>query len=220
MAAAAARGRFMEGYVVIDLYMSGTGNGQRAAIALEEAGLPYRVRKLNLAKGEQKSPEFLAINPAGAIPAIVDNDAAGGKPLNLSQSAAIILYAAEKSGKLLPKDPGRRAQALQWLMQAASDCSGTSATIFVLGNMAPDKSQANVEFFEKRLLKFFGDCDRQLQGKDFLAGELSAADLALYPVVAARRALIDKAEGLADLKRWANAMGARPAIQKGMAAGT
>ena len=204
---------------MIDLYMAGTGNGQRAAIAFEETGLAYKVHKLNLAKGEQKTPEFLKINPAGAIPAIVDNEAAGGKPINLSQSAAIILYAAEKSGKLLPKDPTRRAQALQWLMQAASDCSGTSTAIFVLGNVAPEKSPANVEFFEKRLLKFLGDCDRQLDGKDFLVGEMSVADLALYPVVAARRALIDKAEGLANLKRWANAMGARPGIQKGMAAG-
>src|ERR1700687_3849688 len=111
---------------MIDLYLAPTANGLRATVALEETGLPYRAHPVDLAKGEQRSPEFLKLNPAGLIPVIVDDEGPGGKPLTLSQSGAIVLYAAEKSGKLLPRDPVRRAVALQWLMQAASDISGSS----------------------------------------------------------------------------------------------
>src|SRR6185437_6286529 len=103
---------------MIDLYTAGTGNGFRAAIVLAESGLPHRIHKIDLGKGEQKTPEFLARNPAGAIPVLVDSEGPGGKALTLSQSGAIALYLAEKSGKFLPKDASRRALALQWFMQA------------------------------------------------------------------------------------------------------
>jgi GST-like protein len=99
---------------MIDLYLAPTANGLRASVALEEAGLAYRAHKVDLAKGEQRAPEFLKLNPAGAIPVIVDSDGPGGKPLTLSQSGAIILYVADKCGKFLPKDAARRAIALQW----------------------------------------------------------------------------------------------------------
>jgi GST-like protein len=115
---------------MIDLYTSSTGNGRRATLALEECGLPYRVHKLDLAKGDTKNADFLKINPAGAIPAIVDPQGPGGKPLTLAQSGAIVLYAAEKSGKLLPKDPAKRAEAFYWFMQATTDVAPTSSTIF------------------------------------------------------------------------------------------
>ena len=135
---------------MIDFYTAGTGNGHRAAIALEESGLAYRAHKLNLAAGDARKPEYLAINPAAMIPAIVEQEGPGGKPLTIAQSGAIALYVAEKSGKLLPKDPVRRAQALHWFMHACSDCALTSGTMFHLANTAPEKSQANVDFFEKR----------------------------------------------------------------------
>jgi GST-like protein len=203
---------------VIDLYTASTGNGQRPAIAMEEAGLAYRVHKINLAKGEQRAPDFLKLNPSAAIPVIVDGDGPGGKPITIAQSGAIILYVAEKTGKFMPKDPARRAAALQWLMQAASDCSGSSSALFAVSARLLEKTPATVDFLEQRLLKYFGDCDQRLQGRPFLADEFSVADLALYPVCASRRALIDKAPGLADLKRWMAAMAARPAIAKGMQA--
>jgi GST-like protein len=201
---------------MIDLYTAGTGNGFRAAIALAESGLPHRVHKIDLTKGEQKTPEFLERNPAGAIPVLVDSDGPGGKELALSQSGAITLYIAEKSGKFLPKDAARRALALQWFMQAATDVAPSSGMIFMSGSALPDKSPANTAFFENRLLGFLRVCDRQLAGQDFLVGEISVADLALYPVVATRKALIDKAGDMPDLSRWAAAMAARPGVQRGM----
>jgi GSH-dependent disulfide-bond oxidoreductase len=201
---------------MIDLYTAATGNGLRAAIVLAESGLPNRVHKIDLGKGEQKTPEFLARNPAGAIPVMVDRDGPGGKELTVSQSGAIALYLAEKSGKFLPKDAARRALALQWFMQATTDVGPSSSMIFMSGGALPDKSPANTAFFENRLLGFLRYCDRQLAGQDFLAGEISVADFALYPVVASRKALVDKSGDMPNLTRWAAAMAARPGVQRGM----
>jgi GST-like protein len=194
---------------MIDLYTAPTGNGLRAAVALAESGLPYTVHKLDLGKGEAKTPEFLKINPAAAIPAIVDG------PVTVTQSGAITLYVAEKSGKFLPKDPVKRAQALQWFMQACTDVGPTGGTLFQLNNNAPEKSPAIIGFFETRLISALKVVDGQLAGKDFVVGELSVADLALYPAIAARKPMIEKAE-LANLLRWMGAMVARPGVQKGM----
>lgn len=201
---------------MIDLYTFGTGNGQRASIALEEAGLPYRVHKVDLAKGEQKSPAYLKINPAGAIPALVDSDGPGGRPVSLAQSGAILLYVAEKAGRLMPADPARRATALQWLMLALSDIGPTGGMMFQLANRAPEKSPVNVDWLQQRLLGYLALCDQQLAGREFLADELSVADLALYPNVAFRKELIEQAGGFTHLRRWAAAMAARPGIQRGM----
>ncbi len=203
---------------MIDLYTASTGNGRRAIIALEECGMTYRVHKLDLAKGEAKTPEFLKINPAGAIPAIVDADGPGGKPLNLSQSAAIVLYCAEKSGKLIPKDPARRAEAYQWFMQAATDVAPTSSSIFYISSHVPVKDPANTAYYEQKLIGMLGVVDKQLAGRDYIAGEISIADIALYPVVAGRKALVDAAPGLANVKAWATRMAARPAVAKAIAA--
>ncbi|MBI1942100.1 MAG: glutathione S-transferase family protein [Betaproteobacteria bacterium] len=200
---------------MIDLYMWGTSNGLRASVALAESGLEHKIHKVDLSKGEQKKPEYLKINPAGQIPAMTDSDGPGGKPITLAQSGAILLYAAEKCGKFLPQDAATRAVALQWLMQACSDVAGTSGTIFALENVAPEMSPADVDFFKARLANFFRIADARLAGRDFLAGEISLADLALYPVVAQRKAL---AEGLPNLAAWRERMAARPGVQKGMSA--
>jgi GST-like protein len=203
---------------MIDLYTAPTSNGQRAAIMLEESGLPYRVHRVDLRAGAQRSPEYLAVNPAGMIPAIVDHDAAGGAPLALSQSGAIVLYLAERSGKLLPADPVRRARALQWFMHACSDVAGASSALFLLSAMVPDKSAGNITFFEERLLRFLGTAEAQLERDEYLAGELSIADVALYPVVIARMPLVEKANRFGALLRWAGRMAARPTVAGGMAA--
>lgn len=203
---------------MIELHTGNTSNGQRAAIILEECGLPYRVHKYDLFKGEQKTPEFLAINPAGAIPAIVDPDGPGGAPIKLAQSCAILMYAAEKTGKFLPKGAAARALAMQWLMQAATDVSPASAGVFFNAVLLPEKSDSNGKFFNDRLVKFLNDCDRQLSGVDYLAGDLSVADFALYPVYAARKKIVDEMGGFENLKAWGERMAARPGVQKGMQA--
>ncbi len=201
---------------MIDLYLAGTANGLRAAVALEECALPYRAHAVDLANGEQRTPEFLKLNPAGMVPVIVDSEGPGGKPLAVAQSGAIVLYAAEKSGRFMPRDAAQRAIALQWFMQAASDISGTSNTVFMLENRAPEKSAANIAHFKQRLLDFFGVCDRTLASSEYLADEISVADLLLYPNFAARKALLDQAGGYAHLQRWGAAMAARPGVARGM----
>ena len=201
---------------MIELYLAPTANGLRASVALDECGLAYKPHKIDLTKGEQRTPGFLKLNPAGQIPVLVDQDGPGGKALTLAQSAAIILYCAEKSGKFLPKDAAQRAVALQWMMQAATDVAPTSGAIFQLENVAPEKSEAITNHFKKRLLSFFAVCDAQLAGRDYLAGEISVADLMLYPNYSARKALIDAAGGFANLHRWGAAMAARPGVKKGM----
>ena len=202
---------------MIDLYTFNSSNGRRASIVLEECGLPYRVHKVDLAKGEQTTPDFLNINPAGAIPAIVDHDAPGG-PLKLSQSGAIALYAAEKTGRFLPADPARRALALQWLMLAVTDVARASTSIFLTSTALPDKSPANVAYFEEQTLRYLRVAEARLAGRDFLADELSVADFALYPLYAVRKALVDKAGDLPELTRWGAALAARPGVDKGMRA--
>ena len=109
------------GIDMIDLFTAATMNGRRSAFALAECGLAHRVHRLDLDKGDQRKPEFLAINSRGTIPAIIDENGPGGTPITVTQSAAIVLYCAEKSGKLMPQDPQRRMEALDWFMHAVSD---------------------------------------------------------------------------------------------------
>lgn len=202
---------------MIDLYLAGTSNGLRAAVALEECELAYRPHRVDLTKGEHRKPEYLALNPAGLIPTIIDDDGPGGKPLTLSQSGAIVLYCAEKSGKFIPRDPARKAMALQWFMQAASDVAGAGTMIFWYGLAAPDKTPANAAWLEKRFLTALAVADKHLAAHEYLAEEISVADLLLYPNYATRKALLDKAGGFTHLHRWGAAMAARPGVQRGMA---
>jgi GST-like protein len=203
---------------MMDLYAAGTGNGLRAVIALEEFGLPYRLHKIDLVKGESHTPEFLARNPMGQIPVVVDPDGPGGKPITLSQSGAILLYLAEKTGKFLPKDSLQRFKTLEWMLNACTDIAVTSGGIFQLSVAAKEKVPSNIAHFENRLLAYFRVCDGQLKGRDYLLGDLSVADLALYSVAAGRKAIIDKAGDLPHLTRWLGTLGARPGIQRGMKA--
>ena len=202
---------------MIELYMWGTANGLRASVALAECGLEHRVHKVDITKGEQKKPEFLKLNPAGAIPVMVDNDGPGGRPLTLAQSGAIVVYTCEKAGKYIPTEGRRRAMAAQWFMFAASDIAGTSSTVFFSENVVPEKVAANIDFFKNRLINYFRLADRHLAGREYLADEISFADLMLYPNFALRKPLLEAAGGMQELKRWGDAMAARPGVQKGMA---
>lgn len=201
---------------MIDFYSAASSNGQRAAIMLEECGLPYTLHKLDLTAGDQRKPEFLAINPAGAIPAIVDHDGPHGKPIALAQSAAILFYLAQKCRRFLPDDPAQRAEVTQWVFQATSDTAAASMAIFLLSRLAPEKSEANVGFFEERTLRHLRVADRRLAGRRYLADEISIADFALYPLCVVRRPLIDRAGDLPNLVHWAEAMAARPGVTRGM----
>lgn len=203
---------------MIELYTYDSSNGHRAAIALEECGLPYRVHRVDLLKGEQRGEAFLKINPAGTIPAIVDPDGPGGAPLTLSQSAAIAMYAAEKSGRYLPRDAARRAEAIQWVMFTVSDCAAASMLMFFEAVMLPDKTPANAAFAEQRFVRFVKAVEQRLAGREWLADELSIADFALYPVCAVRQKVIDALDDVPQLKRWMGALGAREGVVRGIRA--
>lgn len=203
---------------VIDLYLAATANGLRAAVAMAECGLDFTAHRIDLMKGEQRSPEFLKLNPAAQIPVMVDHEGPGGAPLTVAQSGAIMLYCAEKTGRFLPAALDRRAEVLEWFMMGATDVAATSGAIFQLDVRAPEKVEAITQHFRKRLLGFFAVADARLAGHEFLAGEVSLADFMLYPNYHARKALIDAAGGFAHLHRWGAAMAARPGVAKGMAA--
>ncbi len=198
---------------MIDLYTAATPNGYKVSIALEELDLPYRLHVLDLSAGEQKRPEFLAINPNGRIPAIVDR-AEGDFPV--FESGAILVYLAEKAGRLLPSDPKGRSRVLQWLM-------------FQMGGLGPMMGQANVftRYFpehlppvidrylreSRRLLEVL---DRRLGEEEWLAGEYSIADIANFAWARAHAWPGIDIAGLDHLQRWLDAIAARPAVQRGL----
>lgn len=202
---------------MLELYTYGTSNGQRASIMLEESGLQYKAIKVDLERGDQKAPNFLKINPAGQIPALVDLSRAGGKPIIVCQSAAIILHIAERTGKLMPREPSKRLLAYQWFMQGMTDVAPASAVMFLVGSMMPEATNNTRKMFEQRMLAHLRNCDRRLSESQFLADEYSIADVALYPTVSFRREIVQQAGDLPYLMRWLHTMDARPAVQRGMA---
>jgi GSH-dependent disulfide-bond oxidoreductase len=201
---------------MIDLYAAGTSNGIRARIALEECGLPYTLKFVDLSKGENKTPQFLALNPNGQIPVIVDHEGPGGKPLTLSQSTAILLYCAEKSGKFLPKDPALRAAMLQALMSASTDITPVFGAYF--GAKNKDAASPVTQMFKDRVRALFQVWDGLLAKSKYCAGsELTVADLSLYAGYArVKGAAPDAVEGMTNVTRWADEMTARPAIQRAL----
>ena len=202
---------------MIDLYAAGTANGMRARIGLEECGLAYTFHPIDLSKGEQKSPSFLAMNPNGQIPVIVDSDGPGGKPVTLSQSVAILMYCAEKAGKFLPKDASSRPAFLQALFSAASDMSGMLTTIFTAGR-AKEPHAPTIDTFRSMWKNYMKVWDERLGRQRYCAGnEITVADFALYGVYArAKAAQPQMCEGFANVARWAEEIAGRPAIQRAM----
>ena len=201
---------------MIDLYAAGTSNGMRARIALEECGLPYKLNFIDLSKGENKTPQFLAMNPNAQIPVIVDHEGPGGKPLTLSQSTAILLYCAEKSGKFLPKDPAARAAMLQALMSASTDITPVFGAYF--GAKNKDAASPVTQMFKDRVRALFQVWDGALAKRKYCAGdEVTVADLSLYAGYArVKGAAPDAVEGMPNLAHWGDEMTARPAIQRAL----
>lgn len=198
----------------IEVYAWATTNGLRATLAFAESGLPHRVCPVDLSKQAQKAPEYLAINPAGQIPAMIDRS--GDEPYVLTQSGAIVLYACTKGGRHLPADQKNYFLAMKWFMQAATDIGGASAALHQVSVVAPDKVPSNIALFEQRLVRYFAQVDEQLAGRDYLANELSFADLMMYPNYVLRRALVDKLADLPHLRAWAERLAKRPAVAQGM----
>src|SRR5215475_11032995 len=199
---------------MIELYTWGTPNGKKASIMLEEIGLPYEVHPINLRKREQFSPEFLAINPNNKIPAIIDRDGPGGKPFTLFESGAILIYLAEKTGKLLPKDPSKRYQTLQWLMFQMGGVGPVFGQVhYFLG--ADEKVSQAIDRFKKETSRLYGVLEKHLANHEFFVDEYSIADIATHPWVGRyERHQVDLSD-FPSVKRWFDAISARPAVQRG-----
>lgn len=198
---------------MIDLYCADTGNSVRALIALEECGLEYRRLLVDMDKREHKSEPYLRLNPFGRVPVMIDHRGRSGEPVTLTQSAAIMLYVAERTGKL-PADAVARAAVLEWCLMAASDASPTSALLMYLTKGVPDFTDASRTFLERRFLELMGAVDRHLAvaGRRYLLGEYSLADMALFPVVRMRREMMEGRSGYQHLLRWADRIAVRPAV--------
>lgn len=201
---------------MITLYTAPTSNGRRATVMLEECGLAYTAHKISLAKGSERPAALLKISPQGTIPAIVDDQGPGGKPFALTQSGAIMLYLADKTGKFVPADPAKRARTLQWFLHAVTDVGPASGMLFTAMMGLEPKIPAFIDYAKSRLVDQFKLADDELARSEYLAGDLSIADLAYYPIAAGRKALLDETPGYANLKRWAATMAARPAIDRAM----
>ena len=199
---------------MLQLYTAGTHNGIRANIALAESGLPYTVHKLDLSAGQQRQPDYLEVNPAGRIPALVDSHGPGGTT-HVSQSGAVMMYVANKSGSMWPSSDAGKIAALQWLMFGCTDVAPWNGFYNQTMNMMPEKVEANIDFCKQRLLRWFGEANAQLGKTEYLAGELSLADFAVFPVVNQRKQMVEEAE-MKNLLRWWEAVSPRPGVQKGL----
>ena len=206
---------------MIDLYTWTTPNGRKISIMLEETTLPYRVVPVNLRQREQFSPEFTAINPNQKIPAIVDHDVEGG-PLSIFESGAILFHLAEKTGALLPTERRARSQVMQWLMYQMSHVGPIIGQAGHFTNQAPEKIPYAIQRFIGESLRIVGVLNVALGAAEFLAGAYSIADVATYPwLIAAwgpfQSMMPEKVAEYRHVQRWLDAVGARPAVQRGMA---
>ena len=203
---------------MIDLYTWSSPNGLKIRIMLEETGLDYELYPVNLGEGEQKKPDYLAINPNGKIPAIVDRDGPGGDEVTIFESGAILLYLAEKSGMFLPEEPNEKWQVISWLMFQMAGIGPSLAQTGYFLNRAPEPVPHAVERYVSEAERLFGIVDRHLSQAEYLAGDYSIADIACFPWLRIhQRFSIDIAD-YPNVARWLETVSARPAVQLGLEA--
>ena len=195
---------------MIELYTAATPNGHKISIALEELGLPYQVHALSFDKKEQKAPEFLRINPNGRIPAIVDDGFA------VFESGAILIYLAEKTGRLMPSDAKGRSLVLQWLMFQMGGVGPMQGQANVFFRYFPEKLQGAIDRYQHETRRLYEVLDSRLSEVEYLAGDYSIADIATFPWVRVHDWAGVSVEGLEHLQRWLSAIGERPAVQRGL----
>jgi GST-like protein len=204
--------------MTIELFTYNTPNGRKISVALEEMGLPYTVKVIDITKGEQHQPAFLKISPNNKIPAIVDPDGPSGAPISVFESGAILIYLGEKTGKFWPRDPRAHVAVLEWLM-------------FQMGGFGPMPGQVHhflqveneqdrrygLERYSKETRRLYGVMDRRLADHDYFAGDVSIADFAILGWAwRHERHKVDLNE-FPNVKRWYDALMARPGVQRGFA---
>jgi GSH-dependent disulfide-bond oxidoreductase len=204
--------------MTIDLYTWGTPNGRKVSVMLEECGLAYTAHKIDISKNDQFKPEFLAVNPNGKIPAIVDSDGPDGKPISVFESGAILIYLAEKTGKFLPKDARARSETLQWLMFQMGGVGPMFGQAHHFMKFAPVKIEYGIERYGKETKRLYGVMDDRLAKSKYLAGaEYTIADIATYPWVSRHEFHQVDLTSFPNVKRWFDGISARAAVKKGMA---
>ena len=196
---------------MIDLHYWTTPNGHKVTMALEEMGIPYVLHGINIGKGEQFAPAFLAISPNNRIPAIVDHEpAGGGAPLSVFESGAILLYLAEKTGALLPADPRGRVSALEWLFWQVGGLGPMAGQNHHFKTYAKEKLPYAIDRYVDETNRLYGVMDRRLEGRPFLADTYSIADIACYPWVVPHERQGQDLDDFPNLKRWFHAIKAMP----------
>tara|TARA_B100000945_G_scaffold279488_1_gene245942 strand:- start:488 stop:1159 length:672 start_codon:yes stop_codon:yes gene_type:complete len=198
---------------MIDLYTSNTPNGYKVSIMLEELNVPYNVIAVNLLKNEQKKTNFLKLNPNGRIPTIVDR---AKDDFVVFESGAILIYLAEKTGKLLPENPEKRSVVLQWLMFQMGGIGPMQGQAHVFFRYAPEKIEYAIHRYQKETFRLYQVLDNKLKDNEYIANDFSIADIATWPWVIRHQWAGVKIEKLFNLRRWINDLGNRPAFQKGI----
>ena len=198
---------------MIDLYTAATPNGHKVSIALEELGLPYSLHVLELSANEQKEPWFLAINPNGRIPAIVDHDEGD---FAVFESGAILIYLAEKTGRLMPHDAKGRSRVLQWLMFQMGGIGPMMGQANVFYRYFPEKIQPAIDRYQGEVRRLFRVLDGHLAKHEYLAGDYSIADIANWAWVRTHNWSGVAIDDLTNLTRWRDQIRARPAVQRGI----
>ena len=201
---------------MIELHTWSTPNGRKVSIMLEELGLSYSVHPVNIGKDEQFRPEFLAISPNNKIPAIVDPDGPGGKRFALFESGAILIYLGEKTQQLIPADPATRYVALQWLMFQMGGLGPMLGQTHHFLRAAPEPVPYAIKRYKDETRRLYGVLDKRLAETEHLAGEYSIADIASFPWVARHEWHQIELGDFPNVKRWYDAIGVRPAVQRGM----
>jgi glutathione S-transferase len=199
---------------MIDLYTAATPNGWKASITLEELELPYSVHAIDLSSGDQKKKPFIDINPNGRIPAIVDRD---NDDFSVFESGAIMIYLAEKTGRLLPADVKDRSRVIQWLMFQMGGVGPMMGQANVFTRYFPEKIPAAIERYQRESRRLFEVLDGHLADREYLAGDYSIADVANWSWVHTHAWSGVDVGGLDHLQRWMEVIAARPAVQRGIA---
>ena len=198
---------------MIDLYTWSTPNGRKASIMLEEIGLPYTVHSIDISKDEQFAPDFLKISPNNRIPAIVDRDTG----ISVFETGALMIYLADKTGKLLPKEGAARYQVIEWLMWQMGGIGPMLGQAHHFIKYNKGKAPYAEERYSKEANRLYGVLDRRLQGRDFVAGDYSIADIAIWPWISRFEWQEVNMKQYPNVKRWYEAIAARPAVKKGYA---
>jgi GST-like protein len=201
----------------IDLYYWPTPNGWKISIMLEECGLPYTVHSVNIGKGDQFKPEFLAISPNNKMPAIVDPNGPDGRPISVFESGAILQYLGRKTGRFYPADERSRVEVDQWLFWQMAGLGPMAGQTHHFRIYAPEKITYAIDRYTNETNRLYGVLDNRLADREFLAGEYSIADMAAFPWAKLWERQGQDISGFKNMQRWLQANAARPAVQRGLA---